>query len=140
MISAQDFKTQWNSDLEEFEEGLVPLAGESKYTSELPNEVIEFLSKAGLPDGAAPFLTFDTLGKHGLKKVYEVWGNPSDYSAAERDRLSPYFVIGTDGAGNPIAIDEDNNFSVVRLDHEDRFNTIEFMNSSVQQLAKFLFQ
>jgi hypothetical protein len=138
LITAQEFKEKWNSELEEFEEGLVPLAEKSNYTSELTSEIVEFLVQAGLPDGAAPFLSFDSIGNKGLKKIFEIWGTSTDYTDVEKSRLTSYLVIGADGAGNPIAVDINNKYSIVVLDHEDGFNTIEFMNSSVRHLAKFL--
>ena len=46
-------------------------------------------------------------------------------------------MIGSDGAGNPICVEE--GFGVVvLLDHEDRFRSRQFVNSSVGQLADCL--
>ncbi|MCK6403996.1 MAG: hypothetical protein L6Q74_19140 [Sphaerotilus natans subsp. sulfidivorans] len=47
-------------------------------------------------------------------------------------------VIGSDGAGSPIAIDTLNECQIVHLDHDDWFNTITFINSSILQFAVFL--
>jgi len=56
---------------------------------------------------------------------------------AERDRVAPYRTIGSDGAGNPLCV-EHLTGAVVMLDHEDRFRTRQFINSSVRQLAECL--
>lgn len=88
-----------------------------------------------LPAEAAPCLSFDQAAQPAL--IWEIFGIPSHWPAAERERMSPYRVIGFDGAGNPICV-EHGTGSVVMLDHEDRFRTREFVNSSVGQLAECL--
>lgn len=88
-----------------------------------------------LPNEAAPFLTFHQASQPA--PIWEVFGIPSEWSPAERERLAPYRIIGSDGAGNPICIEHGAN-SVVLLDHEDRFRTKQFVNSSVRQLAECL--
>ena len=55
-----------------------------------------------LPDSAAPGLSFDRAARPAL--IWEVFGLPSHWSQAERERLAPYRMIGSDGAGNPICI------------------------------------
>ena len=49
-------------------------------------------------------------------------------------RFARYRAIGSDGSGNPIAINEAACGEVVYLDHDNRFEHV-FMNSSVGQLA-----
>jgi hypothetical protein len=88
-----------------------------------------------LPVEAAPFLTFDCGAQPVL--IWEVFGIPSQWSGAERERLAPYQMIGSDGAGNPICVERGTG-AVVLLDHEDRFCTRQFVNSSVRQLAECL--
>jgi hypothetical protein len=46
-------------------------------------------------------------------------------------------MIGADGAGNPICLEQSTG-TVVLLDHEDHFRTRQFVNSSVRQLAECL--
>lgn len=87
-----------------------------------------------LPDSAAPCLTFDRAATP--VPIWKVFGIPSQWSEAERERLAPYRVIGSDGAGNPICVEEGS--VVVLLDHEDRFHTRQFVNTSVGQLAECL--
>jgi hypothetical protein len=86
-----------------------------------------------LPAEAAPCLTFERASR----PVWEVFGVPSQWSETERERLAPYRVIGSDGAGNPICVERGTG-AVVLLDHEDWFRTRQFMNSSVRQLAECL--
>src|SRR5262249_37500766 len=69
--------------------------------------------------------------------VCDLFGSPSDWSPADRERLAPFRVIGSDGAGNPICLEQPSG-SVVLLDHEDRFRTRQFVNSTVRQLAECL--
>ncbi len=88
-----------------------------------------------LPDSAAPCLSFDRAVQPA--PIWEVFGIASQWSGAERDRLAPYRVIGFDGAGNPICVELPTG-AVVLLDHEDRFRTQQFVNSSVRQLAECL--
>lgn len=88
-----------------------------------------------LPDQAAPCLTFDRA-EHPAP-IWEVFSIPSQWSAAERERLVPFRVIGSDGAGNPICLEQDTS-AVVLLDHENQFHTRQFVNSGVAQLAECL--
>ena len=88
-----------------------------------------------LPDSAAPCLSFDRATRP--VPIWKVFGIPSQWSEAERERLAPYRMIGSDGAGNPICVEEESGV-VVMLDHEDRFHTRQFINSSVGQLAECL--
>ncbi len=88
-----------------------------------------------LPDCAAPSLSFDRAARPA--RIWTVFGIPSQWSEAERERLAGYGMIGSDGAGNPICIEEGSGL-VVLLDHEDRFRSRQFVNSSVGQLADCL--
>ena len=130
MLTAGEFKRKWGSDL-------VRLKRKAVSGVLVPNDVIEFLTIAALPVDAAPFLSFDELRK-GPKHIYEIWGRPDDYPDDAKKRLSPYLVIGSDGAGNPICLDTNNDCQVVHLDHEDLFDTRTFVNSSLPQLAESL--
>ena len=87
-----------------------------------------------LPSAAAPFLSFDKATRP--RPIWEVFGIPAQWSAEERERLAPYRMIGSDGAGNPICVGADG--AVWLLDHEDRFRTRQFVNSGVGQLAECL--
>jgi hypothetical protein len=122
-ISPSEFVARWGSDeLVRFPtKGVdrLPLAAEDK----------AFLSQAGLPAEAAPFLTFDAPQSADLPTVAKQWG--------VADEFRRYRVIGSDGSGNPIALDEQSEGEVVRLDHENRFSRA-LMNRSVRQMAESL--
>lgn len=137
MISEEEFRKRWNEA--EDEEELLALGVDSQYVDLLPDDVALFLTESGLPEDAAPFLSFD-LKRGGLKRIYEVFGQPDDYVESEKQRLRRYLVIGSDGAGNPIAIDLQDDCSVIQISHDDGFNAVWFMNSSVFQLAESLLE
>jgi hypothetical protein len=86
-----------------------------------------------LPDSAAPCVTFE----EAARPVWEVFASTSDISPADRERLAHYRMIGFDGAGNPICVEQGTG-AVVLLDHEDWFCTRQFVNRSVSQLAECL--
>ena len=88
---------------------------------------IQFLATTGLPDNTAPFVSFDRKELRTIKEIYST-DNPDDNFLVD---------IGSDGAGDPICIDIQNNCKIVALDHEDNF-TPRFVNSSVRELFAFL--
>jgi len=88
-----------------------------------------------LPTRAAPFLSFDEAEKR--PRIWEVFG-PKDYwSEADKVRLARYRMIGSDGCGNPICL-EDETGVVWMLDHEDHFKTRQFVNSNLLALGESL--
>lgn len=87
-----------------------------------------------LPREAAPCLSFDRFDRP--RPIWEVYGIPEHWTAADRDRLAPYRMIGSDGAGNPVCVDGGG--AVWLLDHENHFRTTQFVNSSVLQLGECL--
>ncbi|MEX0677906.1 MAG: SUKH-4 family immunity protein [Pirellulales bacterium] len=97
----------------------------------------EFIDCGGhvLPRDAAPCLVFDMAARPA--PIWEVFGIPSDWSPADRERLAACRMIGSDGAGNPICVELGTGV-VVLLDHEDWFRTRQFVNTSVQKLAECL--
>ncbi len=88
-----------------------------------------------LPESAAPSLSFERAARP--VPIWEVFASPSDWPAADCERVAAYRMIGSDGAGNPICI-EQRTGAIILLDHEDRFRTRQFVNSSVRQLAECL--
>ena len=125
MLSPTEFVAQWGK-------GDVPLMRFPKKAVEplrLSEEDRTFLVQAGLPEDAAPFLTFDVPESGQLPTVADQWKQPKAFAA--------YRVIGSDGSGNPIALDENNNGEVVLLDHENKFAKV-LVNKSIRQLAESL--
>jgi SUKH-4 immunity protein len=88
-----------------------------------------------LPESAAPCVTFKEAARP--VPVWDVFASPSAWSPPDRERLARYRMIGSDGAGNPICIEQGAG-AVVLLDHEDWFRSRQFVNSSVRQLAECL--
>ena len=87
-----------------------------------------------LPTDAAPCLTFSQAAHP--TPVCDEFDITSQLSQAERNRLAAFCMIGSDGAGNPLCIEHST--GAVVLDHEDRFHTCQFVNTSVRQLAECL--
>ena len=94
-----------------------------------------FLVEAGLPESCAPFVGFKDVGR-GLPRISDVY-SPGRWTAEDTGRVAHFRMIGGDGAGNPLCVDVRDG-RVVLVDHEDRFRTTQFMNSSVEHLAECL--
>lgn len=145
MIEPSIFIERWQKQIPEslsprlFEEySLIRVFPETLISRNIPEPSKNFLTQAGLPKRAAPYLSFEELAKN-LHLVWNQWGIPNDWKEADQKRLEHYFVIGSDdNSGNPICIDEANGGRIVTLEHEDWFNTVMFVNSSLPQLAEFL--
>jgi hypothetical protein len=88
-----------------------------------------------LPGSAAPCLTFKEAASP--VPVCDLFRLAAAWSPADQKRLERYRVIGFDGAGNPICLEQRSGV-VVLLDHEDQFHTRQFVNTSVGQLAACL--
>jgi hypothetical protein len=125
MLSPKDFVARWGKDG-------VPLIRFPKSAVErlaLADEDKAFLREAGLPKDAAPFLTFGVPVSGELPTVAEQWSLAKEFQR--------YRAIGSDGCGNPIALDDRQDGEVVYLDHENRFARV-LVNQSVRQLAESL--
>lgn len=125
MLSPKEFAARWGKDD-------VPLVRFPKKAMErlsLSEDDKAFLVQAGLPEDAAPFLTFEAPESGPLPTVAEQWDQPKAFAS--------YRLIGSDGSGNPIALDENSNGEVVLLDHENKFARV-LMNKSIRQLGETL--
>jgi hypothetical protein len=87
-----------------------------------------------LPASAAPFLTFAELSQ--MPRVQDVF-NLEGWPEEELAKLEPYRMIGSDGAGNPICVERETGL-IWLLDHDVLFQTRQFVNSSIGQLAESL--
>jgi SUKH-4 immunity protein len=87
------------------------------------------LVQVGLPADAAPFLSFKGPKSSEPPTVADEWRLGEGFKS--------YRLIGSDGSGNPIAIDEASRGEVVCLDHENRFARI-LINKTVCQLVESL--
>ncbi len=110
---------------------------------DFPSEVVEsspFLSSTkaflgvGLPESGIPYTNFgieDYDGKFcSVKSYYEA------YATAEGTEF--YWMIGADGAGNPICIDTAHNDRIVYLDHNNGFALESVMAKHLSELAGFM--
>ena len=88
-----------------------------------------FLRDVGLPRSAAPYLDFRSPQQSPLPTASEIWRLP--------DSFAHYRVIGSNGFGDPVCIDEDEEGSIVYLNHDNGFARV-FVNSSVPKLAECL--
>jgi|RhiMetdeSRZDD1v2_1073273.scaffolds.fasta_scaffold15468_10 SUKH-4 immunity protein of toxin-antitoxin system len=127
-MTAKQFKKAWV----EHDDNLSPISAQRLGKLGLSKHTFEFLEKAGLPEDAAPFLSFCVDSDdiyYGISKLNE------QYDLPETD-FEKYVVIGSCSNGDPIAIDTEND-EVKWLDHEDYFSS-GFFNSSIYCLAECL--
>lgn len=106
------------------------------HTGNFPDEARQFLVDAGLPKSCIPFLSFNDVAQ-GPRPLVELYGQ-HNIAANDSVRLAGFYVLGSDGAGNPICLDPSQAGAIVLLDHEDRFRTSIFVTSSVMALAEAL--
>ncbi len=140
------FKTRWNSEVvRRFAEELAEIAEDLGLVAApealldrriFSDQTARFLIDAGLPDGCAPFVSFRDVAK-GPQSLVECYG-AHQFQPSDLLRLASFYVLGSDGAGNPLCVDCGRNEQVVMLDHEDRFRTQTFVASSVATLAEAL--
>jgi hypothetical protein len=113
------------------------LKGMVRPSVNLPNldaDSRHLLTESGLPRSAAPCLSFDDTAQ--LPRIWEVFAS-GQWDNQQKARLFQHRVLGSDGAGNPICVDETTG-EVWLLDHEDWFRTRQFFNTTVAQLAECL--
>lgn len=92
-----------------------------------------FLKKIGLPEEAAPFLSFSKDNDEPYEGLLKL----TDYFDFLESDFEKYIVIGSTGNGDEIVIDLRDNCKVKVLDHEDNFSE-EFANSSIEKFAEGL--
>jgi len=99
--------------------------------SQLPfrEQDARWLTDVGLPSGAAPFLSFGSDDDLRMPTLTEVYGVTPP---------RPYRIIGSNGSGDPVAIDTATDGEVVYLNHDADFARV-FINSSISQLAHSLY-
>jgi hypothetical protein len=128
-MTPQEFKTTWTSTgdiLSPFSSGeLVELGLKSKTTA--------FLKEAGLPEHAAPFLTFVNNSEDNHKGIARL---TEQYDFLEEE-FQKWVVIGSCSDGDPIAINVHADDQIDWLDHENNFEPA-FFNSSIEALADCL--
>ncbi len=99
------------------------------HLSTLPFPTNRRLTTAGLPESAAPFLDFRVPDHGAVQTVAKLWQLAPEYNR--------YRVIGSNGSGDPLCIDESFDGQIVYLNHDFDFHRV-LINSSVPQLAESL--
>jgi hypothetical protein len=117
----EEFRQSWNR----FGRELVEWSAESFANVSLLDSSREWLTNAGLPPSALPYIRFEITGSSTVRARS---GSPPD----ER-----YLVIGTCNDGDLIAIDMKGNDSIHWLDSENNFDP-GFFNSSIAELLNSL--
>lgn len=108
--------------------GVVPFPVEAVSSLPIAAADADWLTNVGLPRSAAPFLGFGGEFEINIPTAAELW------------RLNDggrFRVIGSNGSGDPIAVDTATNGEVVYLNHDSAFQRV-FINSSVTKLAEAL--
>lgn len=124
-MTPAEFRDRWIAEGEE----LVTYPASALVGVRLPPEARTFLLDAGLPRSAAPCLDFRAPIESTLPTASEMWHLPEGFAR--------YRVIGSNGFGDPVCIDEDDNGAIVYLNHDNEFARV-FVNSSAPQLAECL--
>ena len=126
MISAAQFKERWQH---RDTDCLVAFPAQALEEVRVPDDAKAFLLEAGLPAEAAPFLNFSPPKKGPIPRVSEtLWHLTPQFAC--------YRVIGSNGSGDPVCIEESEG-RIVYLDHENYFEPV-LMGSSVFTLAECL--
>lgn len=99
----------------------------------LDSDSRKLLRESGLPKSAPLFLNFEQTST--MPRIYAVFN--CSWSKEMKALLEPYRMIGSDGEGSPICVDEISG-EVWLFDHEAKFLARQFMNSSIAQLAECL--
>jgi len=128
MITPQQFKQSWERQEHDH---LIVFPEHSIADVRLPADARAFLVEVGLPEEAAPFLNFKPPKSGTLQRVSFAWHQPATF-----DR---YRMIGSNGSGDPVCLDEETDGQVVYLNHDNRFQRV-LMASSVITLAASLLQ
>lgn len=143
MLKPETFATRWKSEVVANEPEFIRDDTElnacpsgANVLALIPQKSAQFLVQAGLPKSCAPFLSFDEVGK-GLPKLVSVW-RLDGVAGIDTAFLDRYLTLGSDGAGNPICIDTEEQGKVFMVDHDDAFRSRSLVASSVPQLAEAL--
>ena len=128
-MTPTEFKNKW---LSQEDEGWSTFPANKVEQSNLSEQTKDFL-KIGLPDSAAPYLSFEPITSGNFQTIYEYY----DHEGLGEETKN-YWIIGSDGAGDPICIDAANNDKIILLDHEQDFVLLDNMNTNISELASSL--
>jgi hypothetical protein len=128
-MSPAEFVQAWLAGASEYDEGLVTAAPEALATVDIPESAKTFLTEAGLPDAAAPYLSFQELQNERLLTL------AAAHDRAHDEAAHTVYCIGGNGSGDPIGVNAAGQVWV--FNHDADFDRT-FVNSSVAQLAACL--
>lgn len=123
---AETFKKIWRAE----KEPLTPISAHRLAPYPLHIDTVAFLTKAGLPNEAAPFLTF----VRDVDEAFEGISCLTELVVVPDVPKGRYIVIGQCNEGNLIALDTHQVDQVVELDREQNYKPY-FFNTSVPHLA-----
>jgi len=128
-MTPEQFRQIWTAN----GDNLSPLNPDNLVGLNLKPTTVDFLTFAGLPFDAAPFLSFVQNKADSYNTINKLTRH-YDFLEPEYNR---YVVIGSCSDGDVIAINTDDNDQIVWLDHEVCFSS-RFFNSSINSLAECL--
>lgn len=125
-----EFKTQWS--INKFDKWI---EFDNSEIEESPlTDITKNFFKFGFPSDAAPFLNFGwTSYGNKFLNISDCYPSLNLNSSAKN-----YWILGSDGAGNPICFDISRNDRIVLLDHEQRFELMAIINKNIQEFAECL--
>jgi hypothetical protein len=126
VVTPHEFQRDWCDDVDEV---LIAFPTSSLKGVPFSEQTKSFLVDVGLPDSASPFLGFGPQRDATVPRLDLMWQLDSSFSV--------FWVIGSNGSGDPICIDTSDQDAVVYLNHDNRFCKV-LMNSSLAQLATSL--
>ena len=126
-MTDSEFHAEWIAKIDE----LRYISLKTLETFTLDPTTKNFLLNYGLPQRAAPFLSFE--GDSDISK-YESINLLTNWFDFLGEEYKKYIVIGSDGSGDVITINSLDNCKIEWLDHEDYFSS-RFMNTSIKHLA-----
>jgi hypothetical protein len=126
-------KEEYQNFWVESENSINRFADEKLHGYNLGPSTVKFLNDIGLPSYAAPFLSFVNDSEDHYEGICRL---TSQYDFLEEE-YSGYIVVGSDGSGNPIVINTEENDQIEWLDHEDCFSS-RFLNTTIQEFASCL--
>ena len=112
---------------------VIPISPSRLHGLDLKQSTIEFLIVSGLPDSAAPMLSFIDNSDDSYKTIGRLT-HKFDFLGSEFDK---YICIGSCSDGDPVVINTDLDDQIEWLDHDDNY-TSGFFNSSIESLAECL--
>lgn len=128
-MTPQEFKRIWTRK----GDTLSPFTESRLIGLNLKPKTIQFLTKAGLPVDAAPFLTFVENCEDTSKGIVRL----TEQFVFLEEEFKKWIVIGSCSDGDPIAINVENDDQIDWLDHDNYFEP-GFFNCSIEALAECL--